>query len=74
MFFHCTYTHVFSAFDKWTPQPSDNPEKTPPTKEQGSNNPYAVDIPCEFFAEKYPELVETYAASSRGKKRRGIVA
>ena len=65
---------IFSAFDKWTPDPSDNVEKTPPTKVQGSSNPYVTDLPCDLFAKKYPKLVDKHKLCSNEKKGKGMVA
>ena len=45
---------------------------TPLTKQQDSDNPYIVDLPCDFFAEKYPELVKSYTLNSSGKRRKGV--
>ena len=45
---------------------------TPLTKQQDSDNPYIVDLPCDFLAEKYPELVKSYTLNSSGKRRKGV--
>lgn len=55
------------AFDKWTPETLLPQETTPSSKEETKQDVYTVEVECELFQKKYPEMVERFNQNVNGK-------